>query len=118
MRFQFITMIGLSLSLASPAHAGVYCGGTAPVSRILTYRNGDVLVNPTWRGNYIQICNLTTKWKDVDPSVCFAWMSKIASAISFGKPTGFWYELSDPIYCASLPTYSSSPAPYYIDVAP
>lgn len=118
MGYRPALFVGAVLAIATPAHAGVYCRGTVSVSRILTYANGDILVNPTWRGDFIKICNLKTAWKGADPTACFAWMSKIASAISFGKPVGFWYELSNPIYCSTLPTYQSSPAPVYVDVAP
>jgi hypothetical protein len=116
--FVVATMLFASVA-AMPANADVYCGGTGPVNRVLTYADGSVLVNTNWRGDFIAICNLTTTWKGVQPSTCFAWMSQIAAAVTANKSTGFWYGgFSDPRSCATMPTYFSAPAPVYIDIAP
>lgn len=48
-------------------------------------------------------------------AICFAWMSKIASAIGADEKTGFWYEQSN--ICAALPTYGQAPSPIYVDVS-
>lgn len=108
----------LSLSLApTGASADIYCGGDAPVLRVLTYRDGSVLVLTGWRSDFLQICNLNSSWKQVAPGTCFAWMSKIAGAISAGKRTGFWYTGLSPESCAAIPTYGNAPSPVYVDVA-
>ena len=106
-----------ALTLASPAAADVYCGGDAPVLKILTYRDGAVLIKTAWRGDFMQICNLTTAWKNVSTSTCFAWMSQIAGAISAGKRTGFWFDSSQSNFCATAPTYGNALPPFYVDVA-
>lgn len=112
-------MLALSLLVVpTAASADIYCGGDAPVMRVLTYANGSVLVQTAWRGgDFLQICSLAAAWKGVESRVCFAWMSKIAGAISAGKRTGFWYAGLGPGACATLPTYSGAPAPVYVDVA-
>lgn len=87
------------------------------MQRVLTYRDGAVLVLTAWRNDFMQICNLTVIWKGVAPATCFAWMSQIAGAISAGKRTGFWYDGTEANFCATIPTYGSAPAPVYVDVA-
>lgn len=68
----------MSAIAPAPASADIYCGGDGPVLRLLTYRDGSVLMQTAWRGDFMKICNLTTSWKEVAPATCFAWMSKIA----------------------------------------
>lgn len=100
------------------ANAEAYCGGDAPPARVLTYADGRVLLLTGWRGDFFQICNLNQSWKGVQPATCFAWMSKLASAINANKRVGIWYtELEGGDACKTLPTYGSAPAPVYIDLA-
>lgn len=115
-----ILLLVVSMTLSTPAYADAYCGSDAPPQRLLTYRDGSVLVRTAWRDDFIAICNLTTTWKGVAPNACFAWMSKIAGAISANKKVRFYYEGSNltDSYCASVPTYWQAPAPLYIDVTP
>lgn len=110
------TIAGIACVMASSkAQAEMYCANS--VTRILTYANGSVLVLTPWRGDFIQICNLNESWKGVHPSVCFAWMSKITNAVIESKSVGFWYHGPEgQPACSILPTYSSAPAPVYVDV--
>lgn len=111
---------GILISVAfvpNNASADIYCGGDASALRILTYRDGSVLVLTGWRNDFLKICNLNSSWKEVTPATCFAWMSKIAGAISAGKRTGFWYTGLSPESCAAIPTYGNAPSPVYVDVA-
>lgn len=112
----FVFLAAASAWIASPA-AAYTCGGSDPVGRILTYQNGGVLVYTAWRGDFFQICSLTTEWKGVSTATCFAWMSQIASAISSGKPTTFYYDSFDTDFCTTIPSYGNAPPPVYVDIA-
>lgn len=103
--------------MSSPVNADVYCGGDAPPVKVLTYGDGRVLILTGWRGDFFQVCNLNESWKGVQPTTCFAWMSKLASAINANKRVGIWYGgLEGSSACKTLPTYGSAPAPVYIDL--
>lgn len=107
----------MAFMLSSPSSADVYCGGDAPVLKVLTYGDGAVLVQTAWRGDFLQICNLEKAWKGVAPGTCFAWMSKIASGVASNKRTGFWYGgVTGADACRTLPTYGGAPAPVYVDL--
>jgi hypothetical protein len=107
-----------ALSLCTPGAAGAdaYCTNGRPPLKVLTYQDGAVLLITEWRGNYFQICNLNQNWKGVSSSVCFAWMSKITSAINSGKGVGIWYSGVPGDFCKSVPAYGDAPAAAYIDV--
>lgn len=111
-----IAMIALLTAYPSVAGADAYCSNGKPPLRILTYHDGGVLLLTDWRGDFVQICNLDQSWKGVPPSVCFAWMSKITSAINSGKGVGIWYNGVPSDFCKSVPVYGDAPAAAYIDV--
>lgn len=109
-------IVALSLAYPSVAGADAYCSDAKPPLRLLTYHDGGVLLLTEWRGDFIQICNLDQSWKGVPPSVCFAWMSKIASAINSGKAVGIYYGGVSGDACKTISPYGSAPAPVYVDV--
>ncbi len=116
-KFAIAVTAVTGLLLSPSSSADVYCGGDAPVLRVLTYGDGAVLVQTAWRGDFLQICNLEKVWKGVAPGTCFAWMSKIASGVASNKRTGFWYGgVTGSDACRTLPTYGSAPAPVYVDL--
>lgn len=101
----------LSLPLSSPAHAAAYCDGT--VANMFTDSGGGVHVLPTFRGNWIQVCNLQTTWKAVAPMTCTLWATTLTSGLLEQKTFKFYY--SDPaLECSAIPTYADAPPPYYV----
>lgn len=116
-KLAIATAAAMAFLLSPSSSADVYCGGDAPVLRVLTYGDGTVSVQTAWRGDFLQICNLEKVWKGVAPGTCFAWMSKIASGIASNKRTGFWYGgITGSDACRTLPTYGNAPAPVYVDL--
>lgn len=109
-------MVALSVAYPSVAGADAYCSNGKPPLRILTYHDGGVLLLTDWRGDFVQICNLDQNWKGIPTSVCFAWMSKITSAINSGKGVGIYYSGVSGDACKTLPTYGAAPAPVYVSV--
>ena len=99
-----------ALSVAQPASADVYCGGT--ISHSWVDINGNVFVWGSWRQAHTQICNLTTAWKEVAPEICAAWLAKADAAVSLGRQVLLSYPTESS--CAALPQYGSTPAPAYL----
>lgn len=114
--YAMSAIAALSLCIPDVASADAYCTNSRPPLKILTYQDGGVLLLTDWRGNYFQICNINQNWKGVSSSVCFAWMSKITSAINSGKGVGIWYNGVPSDFCKSVPVYGDAPAAAYIDV--
>lgn len=96
----------------SAAHADAYCAGLT--YEALTYGNGDVMILPAWRGDWIVICNVNTPRNNVSPSTCFSWFSAINSSIIYNKSVGYYFAGIDPSACTTLPTYGNTPAPVYV----
>ena len=95
--------------ISNPAIAATTCIGTISSSHVTI--DGGVLFRASW-GGYIQACNISATWKGVPPEVCAAWVAKLDAAVSLGRSTRVYY--TDTLVCADVPTYSASPAPYYI----
>jgi len=103
----------LLLLLLSPAisqAAPQWCRGT--VDNLWTKNNGDVFVLPSSRGNHVQICNVKSTWKEIDPTTCMMWVSHAQAAVTTGKQTIIHY--GDIASCSTMPVYSESPAPIYL----
>lgn len=96
----------------SVAHADAYCAGLT--YEALTYSNGDVMILPAWRNDWIVICNLNTPRNGVSTSTCFSWFSAINSSILYNKSVGYYFAGIEQSACATLPTYSGTPAPLYV----
>ena len=103
----------LLLFVVSPSlHAAFQCEVT--VDRVLVYADGSVNVFHTGRNDYTYICNTNGTWKDVDTVTCALWVGMLQGAQNNGKRVQFYYDGTGS--CATLPTYSSAPAPVYIGV--
>lgn len=98
-----------SHAMASTAFAAVYCSGT--VANLTVKSGGDVMVLPSWRNDYITLCNLNTTRGTVAPAVCAGWFTALRSAVTNQENTLTSYPGSTA--CASIPTYSNSPTPDY-----
>lgn len=109
-----LAIAGIAGSLqAVPAYADTFCSGT--VSRVLVYNDGKVLIVGSWRGDYTTVCNVSTTWNGVSPSICVSWLAQLNAATTMNKTAVLYYVgVND---CATLLTYSNSPAPLYIGVA-
>ena len=97
---------------SSSLHAAFQCEVT--VNRVLVYADGSVNILHTGRSDYTYICNTNGTWKDVDTVTCALWVGMLQGAQNNGKLVQFYYEGTGS--CATLPTYSSAPAPVYIGV--
>lgn len=101
----------LSFANVSTAYAAIYCLGVP--SGVYTQNDGSVVIQGPWRNDWTQICNIKTTWKNVDPVICLGWFSEVANAVTQQKPVTIYYSEAG-MACETIPTYWSSPAPYYV----
>lgn len=111
-----IKMFSIALAVtmfafATPGHAG-YCSGVA--NNALTYSNGDVMANVSWRVDWVKLCSLTQTYGDVSPQTCFAWFSVINNSMSYNKSLTVYYPTISDAECATMPTYGGAPIPGYV----
>lgn len=98
------------LSSAAPASAAVWCNGR--ITQVYTERGGGLLILPSFRNQWIQICSVQTEWKGILPQTCNAWASTVISGMLAGKAfTVAYTELDD---CAQIPDYQNAPSPAYV----
>lgn len=109
-----VMAISLPLLPAQQATAAekIWCTGT--LSNALTDINGSVMVLSSYRNGWTQICNLNEEWKNVPVQTCWAWFSKVNTAVAEGKSVVVHYLESANTTCSTIPTYSAAPAPYYV----
>ena len=106
---KFVCALALALSL--PAYgAPQWCTGR--IAHYLTWANGDVSMLPTWRQDYVTICNLQSSYKGVEPSVCVSWFALLQSAVTSGRISYTHYQ--DAPACNAIPTYGNAPTPAYV----
>jgi hypothetical protein len=103
----------LSISVANPALAAPqWCGGK--IERMFHDAGGVVFIFPTFRNDWIAICNVNAAWQGVTPEVCRGWLSETLSVILGDKSVTIFY--SDVPSCEAIPYYSLAPAPSYVMV--
>ncbi len=89
------------------AHAD-HCYGT--ISALNIDSSGNVTIYGSF-GGWFQVCNLTSVWKAVDPSICKPWTAVLTTLrvtqeqvdIAYGSAT-----------CSTLPHDGATPAPAYV----
>lgn len=115
MKYVVTAIAFLTLNMPLQA-APLWCYGT--INQFLTYSDGTVAVFPTWRNDWIHVCNLNATLNEVTPVTCAAWYSIIRTAATRQPLQTTVMFFQDGASCASLPTYSGSRAPNYIMLTP
>jgi hypothetical protein len=100
-----------ALLIATATPADTYCTGL--VTSELMFSDGGVLLNPVFRGDWIEVCNIHGTWNGIAGDVCMEWYAAIVAAKIHGNAIGIYYAGTN-IVCSTLGTYSSSPVPYYV----
>jgi hypothetical protein len=102
------------LAITKPAFAApLYCSGR--VNAVFTETSGLLYVLPTWRGDWMAICNVNSTYGGVTPELCRSWQAMALSALLAQKDTTTYYGDSA-LTCATLLTYSQTSAPAYFMV--
>ena len=84
------------------------------VDTVLIYKDGNVNVRHSGRGDYTVVCNLSSARQGVSTTTCAMWAAVLLKAEANKRKTHFWFTTDTASSCADLPTYSSAPAPIYI----
>ena len=99
----------LMLVLHLPVHAAPQlCNGT--ITELVIWNNGDLAIFPSWRKEWVLVCNLNRPLNDVSPMVCATWYATIREALG-KKPlpqTVIYY--GDAPACESVPYNALTPA--------
>ncbi|MEP2990308.1 MAG: hypothetical protein ABJN65_00985 [Parasphingorhabdus sp.] len=107
-----VTIAIILMALPSTGNAAAWCSGN--ITNTFTTSSGEVVILGTWRGTWTSICNVKQEWKGVPPEVCYVWFSHVSNAITENKTVTVQYSAIDQTECATMPTYSTAPAPYYV----
>jgi hypothetical protein len=103
-----------SYAVSAPAPLKLWCKGL--ITQAYIDKNGNVLIYPNWRNDYIMICNMNSSWKGISTVTCAAMYSTAISSIKSGLQTVVLYAdgVSSTMTCANLKTYDSAPLPFYL----
>lgn len=104
----------IALACSGQASAYVYCVGR--ISEILTEASGAVMVLPTFRNDWLQVCNLTGPWKGVPVDVCKSWVGTLTTVRITQDLSMFYYDAESS--CSSIPSYANASSPGYIRISP
>lgn len=107
-------LAAITILTPSVANAAASCSGT--VDGIYTNNVGDVIINGSWRTGWTAICNVKQERLGISTEICFTWLAYMTSAVTENKTGQVYYPQEDSGFCATMPTYSSTPAPSYVMV--
>jgi len=110
---KLVTAIVLG-TLPVSAFADFSC--STKVTAVLVYADGSVNVFTAVRNDYTYVCNLETPRLGIEVTTCAMWTAALFDAKKSASNIGLYY--SGTGSCATLATYSGSPAPYYLGPAP
>lgn len=69
----------LAMACLQPALAGTLaCSGT--VNEIVHTVTGELRIKPSWRGEWITLCNTATAWKGIPTDICKLWQAQALGA--------------------------------------
>lgn len=109
LRAAILTVLALS-GLPAEAIATTYCSGH--IESMFTRDTGEVVIWPSFRGDFTTICAVSGTWNGIAASTCTTWVAEVQSALLTGRPVDIAYNTT--AACNALPTYQSAPAPLYI----
>lgn len=102
-----ITMLFFFLFFSLQSYAGaVWCYGK--LHGVYINKDGDVIVNGTWRNDWTRICNLNAAGMQ---STCPLWASYAATAYQNQANVRVMY--SEASSCNQLAAYNNTPLPEY-----
>lgn len=93
------------------AQTSLYCVGK--VSNMLIFADGSLMVLPSFRGDWVQVCSVTSTWKSIPTEICDGWLTTLTSALLADRFVTINY-YSSTTACSQLPTYTNAPSPGYV----
>lgn len=113
---QFAVIVAACGANVAFAQTNLWCEGT--VARLTVDAGGDVLVYPSWRNDYVRVCNVTQNvGTAVSAPICLTWISLLRNAVQRSAQTTLMYSGANvPASCAQMPTstYQNAPVPQYV----
>ena len=107
---KFVLLAGISLLFSAESRA-THCYGT--ISALYVDAASNVFIRPSFRDNWLQICNSLSAWNGIDPGTCKVWISLATTLRVTKEQAVIWYP-NDAVVCNTLPTYGEAPAPGYL----
>ena len=104
----------LPLSVSAVVHINCTSKLTPGFGGAIVYNNGNLTINPLFRGDWLTLCNVNSAINSVNPIVCASWVTIAARAAAGDLKVRVRYEsLADGSTCDTLPTYGNAPPPKY-----
>jgi hypothetical protein len=100
----------LAAPLASSA-ATLTCTGT--IDQVRMHADGSVQVLPSWRGDWINLCNVYSSWKGVPNTVCPRLHTAALTAQTTQGITTTYYASSAAAACNAMALGTNADAPTY-----
>ncbi|BAL27420.1 hypothetical protein [Azoarcus sp. KH32C] len=99
-----------ALLMATPAGAAVLtCNGTINQVRLVT--DGSLQVLPSWRGDWVNLCNINTIWKSIPLEVCKRLHASALTAQATQGTTSTYYASATATSCGTMATGTTADAP-------
>jgi hypothetical protein len=108
LKFVFLAAISLLVSAESRA---THCYGT--IKALYVDASSNVLILPSFRNDWVQICNSQSAWSGIDPGTCKIWIG-LATTLRVTQEQAVVYYSSASLACDTIPSYGEAPAPGYI----
>ena len=95
---------------ALPAAAGTLaCNGT--IAQVMTTASSDLRVVPSWRNDWVTLCNVVSPWKGVPVDACKRWHAQALAAQIAQTNTQTAYASTAATACAQMAVASAADAP-------
>ncbi|WP_296413051.1 hypothetical protein [Zoogloea sp.] len=99
----------LAMACLQPALAGTLaCSGT--VNEIVHTATGELRIKPSWRGEWITLCNTATAWKGIPTDICKLWQAQALGAQITQVYTLLQYPSTAASTCAVMGTLGTADA--------
>lgn len=107
-----VVCTGVMCSGLTNATANYWCSGQ--LNGVYITKDGDVIINGTYRNDWTRVCNLNNPEVGVTTVVCSLWASYAATALKDKLHVRLMYTAVNFDGCSNIPTYSDSPIPSYL----
>lgn len=95
----------------SASAAALTCTGTIDQVRLVT--DGSLQVLPSWRGDWVALCNVNAIWKTVPIEVCKRLHASALTAQTTRGDTTTYYGNTAAVSCTAMPIGTGADSPTY-----
>lgn len=99
-RMSCTTVIAVISSLAHAAT--LQCDGK--ITDVRVWSDGSVMVKPTWRNDWVNVCRVNVFSNNIDPATCKALYTAAITAMQIKTDTTMYYGNTTAATCAAMPT--------------